>query len=206
MTVFGYILCRCLPCCCLSWCSPRACCARAAVSRSSPRRPSHWRLGRTRRSFLSPKQLLFERLDVPNAANLRLLMSTDANFSYPDVRAVARAESGARRSVRVPRDGGECDCRRKRGARARARSLGELLRRSRRTAATRPRDSSGRRHRRQRTRGRDQRRVLGTRIRPVAGSARTVDQTQRCSGHDRRRESTKALLAQRARCPRKRRR
>jgi hypothetical protein len=29
------------------------------------------------------KQLLFERLDVPNAANLRLLTSTDANFSYP---------------------------------------------------------------------------------------------------------------------------
>ena len=33
--------------------------------------------------FSVAKQLLFERLDVPNAANLRLLMSTDANFSYP---------------------------------------------------------------------------------------------------------------------------
>jgi len=33
--------------------------------------------------FSVGKQLLFERLDVPNAADLRLLMSTDANFSYP---------------------------------------------------------------------------------------------------------------------------
>src|SRR5258708_15454881 len=33
--------------------------------------------------FSVAKQLLFERLDVPNATNLRLLMSTDANFSYP---------------------------------------------------------------------------------------------------------------------------
>src|SRR6059058_4670400 len=33
--------------------------------------------------FSVAKQLLFERLDVPNAANLRLLTSTDANFSYP---------------------------------------------------------------------------------------------------------------------------
>jgi hypothetical protein len=33
--------------------------------------------------FSIAKQLLFERLDVPNAANLRLLTSTDANFSYP---------------------------------------------------------------------------------------------------------------------------
>jgi len=33
--------------------------------------------------FAVAKQLLFERLDVPNASNLRLLTSTDANFSYP---------------------------------------------------------------------------------------------------------------------------
>ena len=33
--------------------------------------------------FSVAKQLLFERLDVPDAANLRLLASTDANFSYP---------------------------------------------------------------------------------------------------------------------------
>src|SRR6266498_2921222 len=33
--------------------------------------------------FSVAKQLLFERLDVPNAASLRLLTSTDANFSYP---------------------------------------------------------------------------------------------------------------------------
>ena len=33
--------------------------------------------------FSVAKQLLFERLDVPNAANLRLLTSTDASFSYP---------------------------------------------------------------------------------------------------------------------------
>jgi predicted permease len=33
--------------------------------------------------FSVGKQLLFERLDVPSAANLRLLTSTDANFSYP---------------------------------------------------------------------------------------------------------------------------
>jgi predicted permease len=33
--------------------------------------------------FSIAKQLLFERLDIPNAANLHLLMSTDANFSYP---------------------------------------------------------------------------------------------------------------------------
>jgi predicted permease len=33
--------------------------------------------------FSVAKQLLFERLDIPNAANLRLLTSTDANFSYP---------------------------------------------------------------------------------------------------------------------------
>jgi predicted permease len=33
--------------------------------------------------FSVAKQLLFERLDVPDAAHLRLLMSTDANFSYP---------------------------------------------------------------------------------------------------------------------------
>src|SRR5712691_10046694 len=33
--------------------------------------------------FSVAKQLLFERLDIPNAAHLRLLMSTDANFSYP---------------------------------------------------------------------------------------------------------------------------
>jgi predicted permease len=33
--------------------------------------------------FSIAKQLLFERLDVPDAGNLRLLTSTDANFSYP---------------------------------------------------------------------------------------------------------------------------
>jgi len=33
--------------------------------------------------FSVAKQLLFERLDVPNASNLRLLTSTDASFSYP---------------------------------------------------------------------------------------------------------------------------
>src|SRR5580765_2169528 len=33
--------------------------------------------------FSVAKQLLFERLDIPDAANLRLLTSTDANFSYP---------------------------------------------------------------------------------------------------------------------------
>ena len=33
--------------------------------------------------FSIAKQLLFERLDIPDAANLRLLASTDANFSYP---------------------------------------------------------------------------------------------------------------------------
>src|SRR4051812_42189024 len=33
--------------------------------------------------FSVAKQLLFERLDVPNSANLRLLMSTDATFPYP---------------------------------------------------------------------------------------------------------------------------
>ena len=33
--------------------------------------------------FSIAKQLLFERLDVPDAANLRLLTSTDADFSYP---------------------------------------------------------------------------------------------------------------------------
>jgi predicted permease len=33
--------------------------------------------------FSIAKQLLFERLDVPNAANLRLLTATDATFSYP---------------------------------------------------------------------------------------------------------------------------
>jgi predicted permease len=33
--------------------------------------------------FSIAKQLLFERLDIPNAASLRLLTTTDANFSYP---------------------------------------------------------------------------------------------------------------------------
>src|SRR4051794_12820138 len=33
--------------------------------------------------FSVARQLLFARLDVPNAAGLRLLASTDANFSYP---------------------------------------------------------------------------------------------------------------------------
>src|SRR4051812_21793781 len=33
--------------------------------------------------FSVAKQLLFDRLDVADAASLRLLMSTDANFSYP---------------------------------------------------------------------------------------------------------------------------
>jgi predicted permease len=33
--------------------------------------------------FSVAKQLLLDRLDVPQAANLRLLTSTDANFSYP---------------------------------------------------------------------------------------------------------------------------
>ena len=33
--------------------------------------------------FSVAKQLLFERLDIPDAASLRLLTSTDANFSYP---------------------------------------------------------------------------------------------------------------------------
>ena len=33
--------------------------------------------------FSIAKQLLFERLDIPNAPSLRLLTSTDANFSYP---------------------------------------------------------------------------------------------------------------------------
>jgi predicted permease len=33
--------------------------------------------------FSIAKQLLFERLDIPNAASLRLLTATDANFSYP---------------------------------------------------------------------------------------------------------------------------
>ena len=33
--------------------------------------------------FSVARQLLFERLDVPNAADLRLFMSTDASFSYP---------------------------------------------------------------------------------------------------------------------------
>lgn len=33
--------------------------------------------------FSIAKQLLFERLDIPDAADLRLLMSMDANFSYP---------------------------------------------------------------------------------------------------------------------------
>ncbi len=33
--------------------------------------------------FSVARQLLFERLDVPHAANLRLLAWTDANFSYP---------------------------------------------------------------------------------------------------------------------------
>jgi len=33
--------------------------------------------------FSVGKQLLFDRLEVPNAANLRLLVSRDANFSYP---------------------------------------------------------------------------------------------------------------------------
>jgi hypothetical protein len=33
--------------------------------------------------FSIAKQLLFERLDIPDAANLRLLASMDANFSYP---------------------------------------------------------------------------------------------------------------------------
>jgi predicted permease len=33
--------------------------------------------------FSIAKQLLFERLDIPNATSLRLLTTTDANFSYP---------------------------------------------------------------------------------------------------------------------------
>jgi hypothetical protein len=33
--------------------------------------------------FSVAQQLLFERQDVPNASNLRLLTSTDASFSYP---------------------------------------------------------------------------------------------------------------------------
>src|SRR4051794_40094014 len=33
--------------------------------------------------FSVAKQLLFERLDVPNATNLRLLTATDAALSYP---------------------------------------------------------------------------------------------------------------------------
>jgi predicted permease len=33
--------------------------------------------------FSIAKQLLFERLDIPDAASLRLLTTTDANFSYP---------------------------------------------------------------------------------------------------------------------------
>src|SRR5256885_6441359 len=33
--------------------------------------------------FSIAKQLLFERLDVPNAASLRLLTWLDANFPYP---------------------------------------------------------------------------------------------------------------------------
>src|SRR5262245_3659434 len=33
--------------------------------------------------FSVANQLLFERLDVPHAAGLRLLVATDANFPYP---------------------------------------------------------------------------------------------------------------------------
>ena len=33
--------------------------------------------------FSIAKQLLFERLDIPNAASLRLLTTTNPNFSYP---------------------------------------------------------------------------------------------------------------------------
>src|SRR5690349_9723012 len=43
--------------------------------------------------FSIAKQLLFERLDVPNATSLRLLMTTDANFSYP-VYLQLRAQNG----------------------------------------------------------------------------------------------------------------
>lgn len=44
--------------------------------------------------FSVAKQLLFERLDVPNAARLRLLTSTDANFSHP-IYEQLRAQSQA---------------------------------------------------------------------------------------------------------------
>src|SRR4051812_23771193 len=33
--------------------------------------------------FSIAKQLLFERLDIPNAADLRLLTAADADFAYP---------------------------------------------------------------------------------------------------------------------------
>jgi len=40
-------------------------------------------LGANTTIFSVGKQLLFDRLDVPDAADLRLLVSRDANFSYP---------------------------------------------------------------------------------------------------------------------------
>ena len=92
--------------------------------------------------FSVAKQLLFERLDVPDAANLRLLTSTDASFSYPVYEQLRAQNQVLGDLLGVPRDGGQCDGRRQRGARDRARGLGKLLRRSRCPAATRPRDWS----------------------------------------------------------------
>ena len=69
--------------------------------------------------FPSRKQLLFDRLDVPNAVILRLLATTDADFSYP-VYEQLRAQNTvlgdllAFHATAVERDG-----RRQRGARAR---------------------------------------------------------------------------------------
>ena len=146
-------------------------------------------MGRTRRSFPIAKQLLFERLDVPDAANLRLLTSTDANFSYP-VYEQLRAQNQvlgdllAFHATAVNATVGD---------NAERVLVHEVSGNYYAVLGVQPQlgraigpvdDTAG-----SEASGRDQRRVLGTRIRPVAGRARTVDQTQRCAGHDRRRES-----------------
>ena len=129
------------------------------------RRRSRWRSGRTRRSSRSPSNCCSIDSTCPNAANLRLLTADRRHSLLPALPAAPRAESGPRRPAGVPRDGGQCDDRRQRRARADPRSVGKLLRRSRRAAATRTRNRAGRRHPGQRNRRRDQRQVLGARIR-----------------------------------------
>src|SRR3954462_3323792 len=80
--------------------------------------------------FSVAKQLLFDRLPVPDPRSLRLVTTPPSNLSSPRqpapvhhdrcelllsrLSAIARPQPGARRYPGLPLDGGECDRRRQR--------------------------------------------------------------------------------------------